>query len=103
VGSVLAGTSAGAGQVHHAAGRLRIFVFDYLCERYGAWSGTTALPFRFPGGVSLEEITWIALFVPLVLVTPGPSNQAAPPTPESEGTPERPQRQRRLTTVLPTA
>jgi hypothetical protein len=46
-----------------------IFVFDYLCERYGAWSGTTVLPFRFPGGVSLEEVTWIALFVPLVLLT----------------------------------
>jgi hypothetical protein len=46
-----------------------VFVFEYLCERYGAWSGTTALPFRFPGGVSLEEITWIALFVPLVLLT----------------------------------
>lgn len=40
-------------------------VFDYLCERFAGWSGPTIFPFRLPGGVTVEEIQWIAFFFPL--------------------------------------
>lgn len=39
--------------------------FDYMCERYGGWAGPTVLPFKLPGGVTIEEIQWIAFFFPL--------------------------------------
>jgi hypothetical protein len=44
-----------------------VVAFDYLCEKYGAWSGPTVAPFKLPSGVSLEEIEWTALYIPLVL------------------------------------
>jgi hypothetical protein len=39
--------------------------FDYMCERYSGWAGPTVFPFKLPGGVTLEEIQWIAFFFPL--------------------------------------
>lgn len=40
--------------------------FDYLCVRYGAWSGPTLFP-KGPGGVNLEQITWTFLIIGLTL------------------------------------
>jgi hypothetical protein len=40
--------------------------FDYLCVRYGGWSGPTQFPL-LPGGVNVEQVTWTALIIPLVL------------------------------------
>jgi hypothetical protein len=45
-----------------------VVFFDYLCVRYGGWGGPSSLP-RLPGGVSVEQVTWTALFIPLVLAT----------------------------------
>ena len=39
----------------------------YLCERYGGWYASTALPFRLPGAAVVEEIQFTALYVPLVI------------------------------------
>jgi hypothetical protein len=45
-----------------------LVVFDYLCERYGAWTCNTILPFKLPGGVTVEEMQWCLLYFPLVMV-----------------------------------
>ena len=39
--------------------------FDYMCEQYNGWKGPTLFPFRLPGGVTVEEVQWIAFFFPL--------------------------------------
>jgi hypothetical protein len=45
-----------------------VVVFDYLCERYGGWTGPTILPFKLPGGVTVEEVQWCLLYFPLVML-----------------------------------
>ncbi len=45
-----------------------VVFFDYLCVRYGGWGGASAVP-SLPGGVSVEQVTWTALFIPLALMT----------------------------------
>jgi hypothetical protein len=45
-----------------------VVFFDYLCVRYGGWGGDSSLP-SLPGGISVEQVMWTALFIPLVLAT----------------------------------
>jgi hypothetical protein len=44
---------------------LATIAFDFMCERFSGWSGPTLFPFRLPGGVTVEEVQWIACYFPL--------------------------------------
>ena len=44
---------------------LATIAFDFMCELFGGWGGPTLFPFRLPGGVTVEEVQWIACFFPL--------------------------------------
>lgn len=43
-----------------------VIFFDYLCVRYGGWGGPSSVP-SLPGNVTVEQVCWTALFIPLVL------------------------------------
>ncbi|HZV74201.1 MAG TPA: hypothetical protein VFF79_10850 [Conexibacter sp.] len=40
--------------------------FNYLCVRYSAWAGPSDFP-PLPGGVLVEQVTWCALMIVLVV------------------------------------
>lgn len=44
---------------------LATLAFDFMCERFDGWTGPTLFPFRLPGGVTVEEVQWIACYFPL--------------------------------------